>query len=296
MPCFGRLGPVLAGHRQTDEPGRQIAALKDQDAGVRGGQPMRYKMEILFPPDSELGVRQRIFQLFCLIAGFFVLAVFIPTDLLVRLPLLLSAGLFLCGLIFLAMLFLACWRGIYLHKSLSLLLLFSLNFSWFFNSGSQGPTSLFFFSAAILFTAIFQGAWRYFFLAVLTSNVLALYYAESFFTGHIAPYATPIVRLQDLAVAVPCSVLICVLMMMTVLGAYAAEQRCLAQAKAQLEATMAEMRVLKGMLPICAACKKIRTKDGHWTQMETYIEQHSHASFTHGLCPKCLPLYMGDNI
>ena len=47
------------------------------------------------------------------------------------------------------------------------------------------------------------------------------------------------------------------------------------------------------VLPVCAACKKIRSKDGVWEQMEVYIEQHSHASFSHGLCPECMPLYMG---
>lgn len=257
---------------------------------------MRYKMEILFPPGSELEVRQRIMQLLCLIAGLFTTLVFVPANLLEHLPWLLSAGLFLFGLIFLGILFLARRRDIYLYKTVSLLLLLLMNFVWFFNGGSQGPASLFFFSAAILFTVNFRGTLRCFFLSVLISNVLVLYYAEFFFPGHIAPYATPIVRLQDFTVSVPGSILICVLMMMTVLGAYDAAHRRLAQANAQLEATMAEMRVLEGMLPICAACKKIRTKDGQWTQLEVYIEQHSHASFSHGLCPKCLPLYMGDNI
>ena len=257
---------------------------------------MRYKMETLFPPDSELEVRQRIMQLLCLIAGLFNTLVFVPANLLEHLPWRLSAGVFLFGLIFLGILFLARRRDIYLYKTVSLLLLLLMNFAWFFNCGSQGPTSLIFFSAAILFTVIFQGALRWSLLAVLVSNVLALYYAELIFPGHIAPYATPTVRLQDLTVSVPCSILICVLMMMTVLGAYDAAHLRLAQANAQLEATMAEMRVLEGMLPICAACKKIRTQDGQWTMLEVYIEQHSHASFTHGLCPKCLPLYMGDHI
>jgi hypothetical protein len=256
---------------------------------------MRYKTEILFPPDSELEVRQRIFQLMCLIASIFTIVVFVPTNLLVHLPLL-SAGFFLCGLLFLGMLLLARRRDIYLYKSLSLLLLVSLNFAWFFNCGSQGPTSLFFFSAAILFTVIFRGALRCFSLAVLISNVLALFYAESFFPGLIAPYTRPIVRLQDLTVSVPCSVLVCVLMMMTVLGAYDAEHRRLAQSKAELEATLAEMRVLKGLLPICAACKKIRTDEGQWTHLEVYIEQNSHASFSHGLCPGCMPIYLREHI
>ncbi len=48
----------------------------------------------------------------------------------------------------------------------------------------------------------------------------------------------------------------------------------------------------EGLLPVCASCKKVRTSDGSWTQMEAYIESHSEASFSHGLCPECIPLYL----
>jgi len=45
---------------------------------------------------------------------------------------------------------------------------------------------------------------------------------------------------------------------------------------------------LKGLIPICAWCKKIRDDKGYWKKVETYIEEHSDASFTAGICPKCL--------
>jgi hypothetical protein len=192
------------------------------------------------------------------------------------------------------MLFLARQRDIYLYKSFSILVLFLLNFAWFFNCGSQGPESLIFFSAAILFTVIFEGVVRWIFLSIFVFDVIALYYVEYFFPKLVNAYASPVVRLHDFTVSVSGSLLVCVLMTMTVLSAYDAEQRRLARSKAELEATMAEMRVLKGLLPICAACKKIRTEEGVWTQMEVYISKHSHASFTHGLCPECMPIYMGD--
>ena len=50
----------------------------------------------------------------------------------------------------------------------------------------------------------------------------------------------------------------------------------------------AEVKVLSGMLPICASCKMIRDDAGYWNQLETFIREHSEASFTHGLCPACL--------
>lgn len=47
-------------------------------------------------------------------------------------------------------------------------------------------------------------------------------------------------------------------------------------------------KVLRGLLPICAWCKKIRDDKGYWKQLEDYMEQHSEAHFTHGMCAECM--------
>lgn len=57
---------------------------------------------------------------------------------------------------------------------------------------------------------------------------------------------------------------------------------------------MKQIKVLQGFLPICASCKKIRTDKGEWSNMESYIEQHSHALFSHGICPECQKKLYGD--
>lgn len=49
-----------------------------------------------------------------------------------------------------------------------------------------------------------------------------------------------------------------------------------------------EIKTLKGFLPICSSCKKIRDDKGYWTQIEAYIREHSEAEFSHGLCPDCM--------
>ena len=49
-----------------------------------------------------------------------------------------------------------------------------------------------------------------------------------------------------------------------------------------------EIKTLKGFLPICASCKKIRDDKGYWTQIESYIRDHSEAEFSHSLCPDCM--------
>lgn len=48
-----------------------------------------------------------------------------------------------------------------------------------------------------------------------------------------------------------------------------------------------EVKVLRGFLPICASCKKIRDSKGYWAQIEAYIRDHSEADFSHSICPEC---------
>lgn len=55
----------------------------------------------------------------------------------------------------------------------------------------------------------------------------------------------------------------------------------------ELRQAMARIKTLSGLLPICAACKKIRDDQGFWHQVEEYVRAHTDAEFTHGLCPKC---------
>jgi len=55
----------------------------------------------------------------------------------------------------------------------------------------------------------------------------------------------------------------------------------------ELESALSEIKTLRGFIPICAWCKKIRNIDGYWEQMEHYIEGHSQAVFSHSICKEC---------
>ncbi len=55
----------------------------------------------------------------------------------------------------------------------------------------------------------------------------------------------------------------------------------------QLLEALAEVRTLRGLVPICAWCKKVRDDSGYWASVETFVEAHTDASFTHGVCPDC---------
>ena len=65
-------------------------------------------------------------------------------------------------------------------------------------------------------------------------------------------------------------------------------QQQLADRVAELETALATVKQLEGMLPICSYCKRIRSDGNSWQQLEAYISEHSHAHFSHGICPSCL--------
>ena len=56
----------------------------------------------------------------------------------------------------------------------------------------------------------------------------------------------------------------------------------------QLQEALASVKTLRGLVPICSSCKKIRDDQGYWTQLETYLKQHSDAEFSHSLCLDCV--------
>jgi hypothetical protein len=58
-------------------------------------------------------------------------------------------------------------------------------------------------------------------------------------------------------------------------------------AKETAEAALANIKTLRGLLPICATCKQIRDDQGYWMQVEVYLREHAEVEFSHGMCPKC---------
>jgi DNA-binding response OmpR family regulator len=64
-------------------------------------------------------------------------------------------------------------------------------------------------------------------------------------------------------------------------------QATLATRIAQLQDALSRVKQLQGLLPICSYCKRIRDDHDYWQQVETYMSEHSQATFTHGICPDC---------
>lgn len=66
-------------------------------------------------------------------------------------------------------------------------------------------------------------------------------------------------------------------------------QESMARRLSELETALANVKQLRGLLPMCAYCKKIRVDDRYWQQLEGYLSDHSDAEFSHGICPECFP-------
>lgn len=62
----------------------------------------------------------------------------------------------------------------------------------------------------------------------------------------------------------------------------------------QLQDTLSHTKILRGLLPICANCKRIRDERGYWHSMERYISDRLDVRFTHGVCPECMRTLYGD--
>jgi hypothetical protein len=64
--------------------------------------------------------------------------------------------------------------------------------------------------------------------------------------------------------------------------------RDLQETHATLQKALSEIKVLRGFIPICANCKRVRDDTGYWEQVEAYVSRHTEAMFSHGICPDCM--------
>ncbi len=62
----------------------------------------------------------------------------------------------------------------------------------------------------------------------------------------------------------------------------------------ELKTALSEVKTLRGILPICSFCKKIRDDKGYWNQVEDYVKQRFDADFSHSICPECASKHYPD--
>jgi hypothetical protein len=63
----------------------------------------------------------------------------------------------------------------------------------------------------------------------------------------------------------------------------------------ELQKALNEVKTLRGILPFCSFCKKVRNDEGYWEQVDIYIHQHSDADISHGVCPNCMKEHYSES-
>lgn len=72
-------------------------------------------------------------------------------------------------------------------------------------------------------------------------------------------------------------------------------QSSLASRVKELQEALENINTLRGLMPICCQCKKVRDDQGYWEQVEVYVSKHSEAEFSHGFCPECYDKFCAEN-
>lgn len=134
-----------------------------------------------------------------------------------------------------------------------------------------------------LFAAVMLSAWYGGFGPGILSSVLAVLSFDYFLDVHPG----------TIDLNLPAALRAGVFLAVALFTAYLTAQRRKAlinvvASHAELEKALEEIKVLRGILPICMHCKQVRTDAGLWQQVEQYVSEHTEAQFSHGVCPECM--------
>jgi hypothetical protein len=188
-----------------------------------------------------------------------------------------------------------------------LLWLFILNgvalliMTWFYNGGINGSDILISLVALVAATVVLKTRKIVIILGVFLPLVSMLFLVEYFYPNLVVGYDSREQRFLDIYLTLVVSTAVIFAIVALILQSYNHEKKSLddvnrlleekmadlKHTNSQLEKTLAEVKTLSGLLPICSSCKKIRDDKGYWNQIETYIKKHSKAAFSHSICPEC---------
>ena len=168
-----------------------------------------------------------------------------------------------------------------------------LSVGWFVTGGVNGSIPFFFF-ILIIYCIVFVKKPFYFFVPFVTFSLIIMTFIDFYYPEYIINYDNKKQKYIDICFSVVLCLGIVGSIIHVIFQEYITERKnkdlMLAQAikdRELIDKAMREIKVLKGMLPICCNCKKIRDDRGSWRQLEEYIHNHSEATFSHGLCSEC---------
>lgn len=154
-------------------------------------------------------------------------------------------------------------------------------------AGSSGPGRDLYYAGLLLVLAFTYTFLRLrFALASLASWGYTALYLGALALGPALPFATGISHVFFLVGANVIGMTACWTLERSARQDYL-QRRLIAAQAASLAEALGSVKVLSGLLPICAWCHKVRQDDGYWQQIEAYLSARTDAEFTHGICPEC---------
>lgn len=168
---------------------------------------------------------------------------------------------------------------------------------WFFNNGIHGGMPFFFFILSCYSCVFFKKPFKIT-IPLIIATVLALIAIEFFNPEFVMPYNSKSHHFLDVGASIFICLIVNGISVHIIYKRYEIERKLnqimLNQAindKELIEKSMNEIQILRGFLPICSHCKKIKDDKGNWNQLELYIQNNSEAQFSHSLCPECAQTY-----
>ncbi len=170
----------------------------------------------------------------------------------------------------------------------------ALTAAWFFTNGVHGSLPFFFFVLVTYGNIFIKNPFKLYLPFILTS-IIALLIAEYYWPFLFFKYSSRSQEFLDIGISLILCLIINGSIIHFVFREYFRERtlkdEILIQTlkdKETIDKAFKEIRVLRGFLPICANCKKIKDGEGTWKRLEEYISMHSEAQFSHGICPACV--------
>lgn len=239
-----------------------------------------------FDGEATQDLERRLYRHLCLAAGVLTLGVVVPANSFQNLPSAVSVVAAIAGSASIA-LYSASRRGKDYPLAFVSLIVLTMNVEWFVDGGARGSVPYYFPIAFMLAILLFRGVWKGIALGLVVVDGIALLLVEHARPSWVVPFGDPHDRLVDLATGLPISGMACVLLLWSVLQSYHREHQRLHEANDVAERRLAEIKTLRGLLPVCAWCRRVRNDQGLWRQVDQYLSEHTEARVTHALCPEC---------
>ena len=173
---------------------------------------------------------------------------------------------------------------------------------WITSEGTNGSVGYYYALFIVAGILIVKKQHRLLLILITIITLIILYIIEYYYPSAFVPYASRTQRFFDVVIAMPIALVTMGLTMYIVFNHYLSEReqkdKLLEQTienKKKLEKALSEIKLLRGFLPICVKCKRIRDDHGYWNQIEDYISSHSEAEFTHSICPECAKKLYGKD-